>query len=29
LFVICGSAYLLALGWIHLLLPRLTPHHEV
>jgi ACS family hexuronate transporter-like MFS transporter len=29
LFVICGSAYLLALGWIHLLLPRLTPHHEL
>lgn len=25
-FIFCGSAYLLALGWIHLLLPRIKPH---
>ncbi len=24
LFMVCGSAYLLGLGWIHLLQPRLT-----
>lgn len=28
MFVVSGSAYLLALGWIHLLLPKLAPHHE-
>lgn len=28
MFVICGSAYLLALGWIHLIVPRLEAHEE-
>lgn len=26
MFAICGSAYLLALGWIHLIVPRLEMH---
>lgn len=28
MFAICGSAYLLALGWIHLMLPRLVAVRE-
>jgi ACS family hexuronate transporter-like MFS transporter len=28
MFAICGSAYLLALGWIHLMLPRLRLSDE-
>jgi len=28
MFAICGSAYLLALGWIHLIVPRLEEHED-